>query len=237
MKKYNLTASQELTFIMEAKAGNQNARNYLFEFYLDDIIKNHNFGPLGQYPKKFGYSFNPKGKAFRDAAYDIFLQFVDAVDKFDPNLVNYDKKRKNNPFLNYFTNEMRYRALDGVRETETQNERFVNESDLYRATEGKYYDLDNFRNEDSCFDYSEEYIYNQSMQEATDKVLCILPQGSREHSFADTYLKQAEWKDNPMTDVAGAMGVSRNMVHKYKARALQRIRQKMGVTSINNFLA
>jgi len=133
MKFEEMTAAHESAYIYLAQQGMKDAAKILFMIYLEPIMTQHKFSPIGSTPRKLGYNYNPNYIKFASHSGELYINYYKAV-------MNYDFKARSKtaklPFLAYLRSIIDFRALDVLKEEKEYNMSTSTFSDMkFKATQ------------------------------------------------------------------------------------------------------
>lgn len=241
-----LTMDQELALVNDAKNGDVAARDQLFITYIGEIEYAHIFSAVGTNPVAFGRGYNKHGMNFDSDMGRLFLIFVNALEKFDINMVDMSKIKKTNPFLSYLKYEIAHRALDMSGFKTKYRKRHVSVTEhLQKMRENDEIDGGTVFTDDDVFvdliekslnksfDKSDFYhsladdLQNLQLHDMLMNIRRLFPDQSREQKFIATYLCVAKYENNVMPVVAKMMGVSKPTAYKILKNILDCIPPQM----------
>lgn len=225
--KLNWTkAHQQL--LVHAKAGNEDARNKLYDELHEFLKMVHSHTQDGQFPGNFGRTFNFSGRTFEEASDDVFEVFKKCVNSFDPSFKV--------PFGAYLVEELKRRAKDWVRNR--SNDRLIRVGQVRDQERGLL--LDDAGYEKACSDYYAEISgdvcdeethpveYAENM-DLFKKIFATVKESGNEKliKFLDEYYEYGLEK-NGMEVVADHMDVSRTAPYNYLNQVREMLRPKFG---------
>lgn len=244
-KGASMNAAQELALVSAAKNGSINARDTLFLAYQDEIISTHTFSACGTNPTKFGKGRNKYGHSYEEDSGRIFEVFVNALDKFDPSLVNMSSFTKTTPFLSYLKYEISHRAMDVARSESVYRDRHTLMSDLVKNVKGKERSINDSRSDEEIlnvaqekalenaivktdlFDGNADDYKNLQLQEMTSKLISLCDKDSKEYATLVTFLDALGYAKNVIPEVAARMKTTKQTVHNTFKRVLAKVPTQM----------
>ncbi|MCF0220934.1 MAG: hypothetical protein HUK19_01430 [Fibrobacter sp.] len=223
--KWSLAHQQLLD---RAQAGDDLARNNLFNELESFIESVHCHTQDGQFPTKFGNTFNFNGRTFEEASDDVFEVFQKCVQSYD---VSY-----NVPFGAYLVGELKLRAMDWVRNR--QNDRLACVGQVIDEMQGTVLDETGF--EKACGNYYAEIHGNGCYAETrpaeyaenVELVHLIFDEVKKSGDaklvkFLDEFYEYGMEK-NGMQVVADHMHVTRTATYNYLKQVRAILRPKLG---------
>ncbi|MCQ2092204.1 MAG: hypothetical protein MJY85_05945 [Fibrobacter sp.] len=226
---YNFTWNQTHQQLLgKAQAGDDTARNQLFNELKVFLEMVHCHTQDGQYPSKFSNTFNFNGREFEEASDDVFEVFKKCVQSYD---ASYKV-----PFGAYLVGELKLRAMDWVRNR--KDDRLLRVGQTLDKERGIVLDEGGF--EKACGDYYAEisgdccdeethpveYVENMDL---VKKIFETVMESGNEKliKFLDEYYEYGLEK-NGMEVVADHMDVGRTAPYNYLKQVRELLRPKFG---------
>ncbi len=225
--KLNWTAGHQ-KLLVRAQGGNQFAHEALFNGLYDFLKVVHSHTQDGQFPSKFGNTYNFNGRSFEEASSDVYGVYTKCVKDYNASF--------GVPFGAYLVGELKHRAMDWVRNR--SNDRLIHVGQF--VSDETRTRLDDAGYEKACSDYYAEIsgdcideethpVEYYENQELVQKVFEIIHDTKDETliKFLDIFYKYGLEKRGA-EEVAKRMNVTRTAVYNYLKKVRAAIKPKLG---------